>query len=259
VVFGDLTQRWPAFDKWSSEYLSAVVGDVEVPIYSNDSSINNNHPFEPVLQSRLKFYLDELSSQQNDLRVSSLAMKFVPSLERDFIYPRLGLNFNIDLTTINIGANSAVEPMRQLSRKAQTVYCHFGEPATVLLVAPAMSGLMYRVGRSPFSVRDIDFDQPDFDRFPALRYLTAYKAKLNHGDSLYIPAGFWFTVAYEGEGINLSFQSIEGTSKVSPSLLSKLFRYRLRQPTTYQGEKLMRMEQRAISETNTRLEKYQLT
>ena len=207
VVFGDLCQRWPALNRWTPAYLSDNIGSFDAPLYSNNFKINNGLPYKPVANVKLKNFLEDIMLQENDFRVSRLPIKSLNWLKRDFTYPRLGLDFNINRTMLSIGGAGAEDPMQQTSVDTQTVMCNFGDKVSVLLVPPVQSGFMYRVGNSQNTVRDINFHQPQFEKYPALKKVFAYVAELDHGDSLYIPAGFWFNAAHHGSSIRLFFET----------------------------------------------------
>ena len=34
VVIKNMARKWPAYQKWTMEYMKEVVGDVEVPLYA---------------------------------------------------------------------------------------------------------------------------------------------------------------------------------------------------------------------------------
>ena len=256
VIFGDLTHRWSAASKWSLEYLDSKVGDVKVPIYSDTLSMNGGRPDKPILNWRLKFFLDQLLHEKNDLRVSKLPLKSVLDLEEDISYPRLGFNFSQNLTTLSIAGEGVVIPMVQAPSIVHTVHCNFGGRASVLLIPPELSGFMYRVGDSQNTVRDINFDKPQFDKYPALKHLSGYVAHLNHGDALYIPAGFWYCIGYQGLGISLSFESLIGGFKEYAGAMRKGLVSRMIDSMPYRNARLNRLEKRAISETNARLLKH---
>ncbi len=253
VVFGDLTHHWPAINQWSDDYLASNAGEVQVPIYSNNPNVNSGQPYTPLLHSSLRVYLEELLHKKNDLRVSRLPLNSVPQLERDFLYPRLGFNFNANLTSISVGGDSALEPMRQSSSILHTVRCHFGDKATVLLIPKEFSGFMYRVGGSQNCVRDINFDQPQFDKYPALKYISGYVAELSHGDALYIPSGFWHCVAYQGVGISMSFEALRGSFLQYAGTMGKFLLNRAITSMSSKDARMTRLEKQIIENTNNRL------
>jgi len=253
VIFGNLTHRWPAASKWSLDYFDSCIGDVQVPIYSDTQSINNGRPDKPVQSMRMKIYLDQLLHEKNDLRISKLPLKSVAELGEDFDYPRLGFSFQKSLTTLSLAGEGVVVPMVQASSIVHTVQCNFGGGTSVFLIPPELSGFMYRVGDSQSTVRDIDFNKPQFDKYPALKNLSGYVAKLNHGDALYIPAGFWYCVAYQGLGISLTFESIVGGLAEYAGAMRKGLMSRVVDSLPFRNARLTRLENRAILETNARL------
>jgi hypothetical protein len=133
------------------------------------------------------------------------------------------------------------------------VRCNFGERVTVLLIPPNQSGFMYRVGHSQNSVREINFDQPRFDKFPALRYLSAYVAELGHGDALYIPAGFWSCAACHGVGITLSLEALKGSFSQYAGTVSNSIYNLLASSMPARQARVRRLEELAVSGTNARL------
>lgn len=252
LVFGDLTRRWAASDKWTVNYLAEQTRDVQVPVYSNRPDVNKRHPFNPALHSSLGLYFDELIQRENDLRVSNLALSSVPELEGDFAYPRLGLDFSSKLTSLGFGGLTAVEPMRQASAILHSVQCHFGAGASVLLVPPSQTLYMYKVGRSRNTVSGIDFTRPHLGRYPALKNLLGYVAELSHGDALYVPAGFWYCTAYHGIGTTLCLNSVTGSLMQYAGTLGNSLMHRLVNPLPPSDARLKRQELRTHRKINTR-------
>ena len=253
VVLGDLTKHWQASKKWSREYLATKAGSLEVPIYSSSVSQHHGGPYQPVLRSSLKMYLEKMESRKTDFRISKLPLKLVPSLQNDFLYPRLGFDFNLNRSSLSFGGSGVIEPAVQSSSVVHTVRCNFGDRVTVLLIPPDQSQFMYRVGYSRNSVRDINFDQPQLDQFPALRKLFGYVAELNYGDALYIPAGFWCCASYQGVGITLSLEAYKGSFRQYASTTSKLIYNRLASSMPLKQARFRRLERRAVLKTNAQL------
>lgn len=253
VVLGDLTKHWQASKKWSREYLATKAGSLEVPIYSRSVSQNHGDPYEPVFHSSLKLYLQKMESRKTDFRISKLPLKVMPNLQNDFLYPRLGFDFNINRSSLSFGGSGVIEPAEQSSSVVHTVRCNFGDRVTVLLIPPDQSQFMYRVGYSPNSVRELNFVQPQLDKFPALRQLFGYVAELDYGDALYIPAGFWCCAAYQGVGITLSLEALRGNFSEYVSTASKLIYNRLASSMPLRQARFRRLEKRAILKTNARL------
>lgn len=252
VVFGDLTRRWLATSQWSIDYISEHISDLQVPLYSNKPGVGEEHLSKPVMHSSLKLYFDELIHRKNDFRVSDLPLSLAPELEKDFSYPRLGFTFDTELSTLGFGCKGAIEPMRKSSNIVNTVHCHFGEPASVLLIPPSQSRFIYQVGRTQSTVSSINFNKPHFGKFPALKNLSGYVAELNHGDALYIPPGFWYCTGYEGVGISLSLKAITGSLMERAGALSSVLLNRVMYSNELSDERLKRLELRTHRQVNAR-------
>jgi len=54
---------------------------------------------------------------------------------------------------------------------------------------------------------DIDFDNPDFDKFPALKQAKGYVTELKHGEMLYMPEGYCHYMKYLTPGFSMSLRA----------------------------------------------------
>jgi hypothetical protein len=89
-------------------------------------------------------------------------------------------------------------------------HVHFEGKKQCVLVDPKETKYMYRLPYSWLCNEDIDFDNPDFERFPALRKVKPYITQLNHGEMLYMPEGWWHYMKYVTPGFSLSLRSLAG-------------------------------------------------
>jgi hypothetical protein len=48
----------------------------------------------------------------------------------------------------------------------------------------------------------------DTDKFPALKYAKAYEAVLEHGETLFMPCGYWHHMQYMDGGFAMSLRAI---------------------------------------------------
>ncbi|HEV7621148.1 MAG TPA: cupin-like domain-containing protein, partial [Flavisolibacter sp.] len=67
-----------------------------------------------------------------------------------------------------------------------------------------------------FSNYYLDSNKMDYDKFPALKYAKGYEAILEHGDTLFMPAGYWHHMEYIESGFAMSLRALQ------PSLSGKL-------------------------------------
>ena len=57
------------------------------------------------------------------------------------------------------------------------------------------------------SREDIDFDNPDFEKWPALKQAKGLICNLNHGEMLYMPEGYWHYMKYLTPGFSMSLRA----------------------------------------------------
>mgnify|MGYP002795158787 CR=1 FL=1 len=92
VVIERLIEDWPAYKKWSFNYIKEIAGDNTVPLYDN-RPISSKYKFnEPHLHMKMGEYIDLLRSQPTKYRIFLYhLMKEVPQIQKDFYYPKIGL------------------------------------------------------------------------------------------------------------------------------------------------------------------------
>ncbi len=76
----------------------------------------------------------------------------------------------------------------------------------VILIPPLYNSLIYKVPFSSFSL--IDPDAPDFEKFPALRYVQGYDFILHPGDALFMPSCYWHFNTYLEGGMAVSYRAL---------------------------------------------------
>ena len=89
VVIRNMAKNWPAYQKWTMEYMKEVVGDVEVPLYDSSKA----DPAAPINASaaKMKFgdYIDLIQREPTDLRIFLFdPIKYAPKLLEDYIAPK---------------------------------------------------------------------------------------------------------------------------------------------------------------------------
>lgn len=224
VVIEKLTEEWPAREKWNVEYLKEVAGDRIVPLYDSKPSKDKKHQHAAAIKMELKKYFTLLEQGENDLRLFFYnLLSGVPELTKDFSYPDIGLHWFKKLPVLFAGGKNAKVQMHFDIDLSDIFLCHFGGKKRVLLFAPEQTKYMYRVPFSFSSLFDIDFDNPDYEKYPALQHLQGEVAELNHGDVLYIPPGYWHYIVYEEIGFSMSLRAFPRTPKNFIKMLNNLF------------------------------------
>lgn len=260
VKIQHLTDTWPARQKWSLDYFKAVAGDRIVPLYDSQPSKNRKHQHAPAAKMPLADYLDKLQAGENDLRLFFYnILQEVPELAADFDYPDIGLPFFRKLPVLFMGGTGAKVQMHYDIDLADIFLCHFGGQKKVMLFPPDQTPLMYKVPFSFSSLFDVNYRQPDTEKYPALQYLQGYETELNHGDILYIPPGWWHYIEYEELSFSMALRAFPRRPKHLAAMLKNLL-------WTRSVEGLMRKtigqawndrnEKRAVQKTHRYLAQY---
>ncbi len=69
LVIKGLTKTWPAREKWTTEYLKEIGGQLEVPLYDNAKADPSKPINSAVTHMRLGEYLDLIKTQPTELRI----------------------------------------------------------------------------------------------------------------------------------------------------------------------------------------------
>jgi len=165
-------------------------------------------------------YIDILEKGPTDLRIFLYnLMKDVPSMKTDMKWPDLGIRLIKSLPLLFFGGQDAKVFMHYDIDFPNIFHFHFQGRKQCVLVDPKETKYMYRLPYSWICNEEIDFDNPDFEKFPALKNVNPYITHLEHGEMLYMPEGWWHYMKYETPGFSLSLRSLAGR----PSNLLKGF------------------------------------
>ncbi|HET7361279.1 MAG TPA: cupin-like domain-containing protein [Salinimicrobium sp.] len=209
IVIEQLTNSWPAGQKWSLEYIKNVAGDKNVPLFDK-KPISSEYKFnEPHTTMKMRDYVNLLQSGPTNYRIFLYnLLKEVPQLQQDFTFPDLGLRFLKKLPMLFFGGENSRVFMHYDIDYANILHFHFAGRKQCVLFPPSETKYLYKVPHALISREDIDFSNPDFEKFPALRRAKGYIAHLNHGEALYMPEGYWHQMSYETAGFSMSLRAM---------------------------------------------------
>jgi len=209
VVIENITKDWPAYQKWNFDYIKQIAGDKIVPLYNNEPVDYSKKVNEPVAQMKMSEYVDLLHKEPTDLRIFLYnLMKQVPDLQNDYRMPDLGLNIFKSLPMLFFGGANSNVFMHYDIDLANILHFHFAGKKRCIIIPPEQTQFMYKIPYSVICREDIDFDTPDFDRWPALKKLRPFVADLEHGQMLYMPEGWWHYMKYVTPGFSMSLRSL---------------------------------------------------
>lgn len=209
VVIENFIEDWPAHSKWSLDYIKEVAGDKEVPLY-DDRPVRHDEGFnQPHAKMRMADYVDLLKSGPTRYRIFLWnILKEVPQLQGDFTYPDFGLPLMKGLPMLFFGGEDSYTFMHYDIDLANIFHFHFEGKKQCILFSQEQNGFLYKVPHSLIVREDIDFADPDLEKWPALRYAQGHIADLRHGDVLYIPEGYWHYMRYLTPGFSMSLRAM---------------------------------------------------
>jgi len=223
VVITKLTKDWPALKKWNIQYIKTVAGDNIVPLYDSQPSKDTKHQHAPATHMSLKSYIHLLQKGEKNLRMFFYnILAEVPQLTKDFNYPDIGLNLFKKLPVLFLGGKDARVQMHFDIDMADILLCHFGGKKRIMLFSPEQTKYIYRVPFSFSSLNTIDYENPDYKTFPALKELQGEIIELNHGDIIYIPSGYWHFVMYDDISFSMALRAFPRRPKAVLKLLNNL-------------------------------------
>ncbi|MBW1658339.1 cupin-like domain-containing protein [Flavobacterium quisquiliarum] len=208
VVIEELTEDWPAYKKWKLSYINAIAGDITVPLY-DDRPVNHEEGFNQAhLKMKMSDYINLLESRPTNYRIFLYnLMKDVPTLKNDFLWPDIGLKLVKQLPMLFFGGENARVFMHYDIDYSNILHFHFHGEKQCMIFAPDQSKYMYKVPHALISREDIDFDNPDYEKFPALKNAEGFITNLKHGEMLYMPEGYWHYMKYLTPGFSMSLRA----------------------------------------------------
>lgn len=220
LVIEKLTEDWPAYHKWHLNYIKEIAGDKTVPLY-DDRPVSHKDGFNQAhAQMKMSNYIDLLQSEPTSYRIFLYnLMREVPLLQKDFKWPEIGLKLIKQLPMLFFGGENSKVFMHFDIDYSNILHFHFHGKKQCILFHPDQTPYLYKVPHALISREDINFDEPDFKKWPALEKAQGLVAHLNHGEMLYMPEGYWHYMKYLTPGFSMSLRALP----TKPSNLAKAF------------------------------------
>lgn len=208
LVVEQLTSDWPAYSKWKLEYIKEIAGNEIVPLY-DDRPVSHKDGFnEAHAKMKMSDYVDLLLSKPTNYRIFAYNfMSKIPILRSEFKWPDLGLNLIKQLPMLFFGGENSKVFMHYDIDYPNILHFHFHGKKQCILFPPSETKYLYKVPHALISREDIDFDAPDFQKWPALQQAKGLICNLNHGEMLYMPEGYWHYMKYITPGFSMSLRA----------------------------------------------------
>lgn len=209
VVIEQLSEDWPAYKKWNLDYIKAVSGEEIVPLY-DDRPVSHTDGFnEAHARMKMSDYIDLLQSKPTNYRIFLYnLMNKVPILAKDFMWPDMGLKLVKQFPMLFFGGENSKVFMHYDIDYSNILHFHFQGLKQCILFSPEQTPFLYKVPHALISREDIDFDNPDFKKWPALDKAQGLVTRLNHGEMLFMPEGYWHYMKYLTPGFSMSLRAL---------------------------------------------------
>jgi len=216
VVIKNISKNWPAYTKWNWDYFKELVGNKRVPLYNNVKSdaytpVNSADDYKAFGE-----YIDMISKGPAGWRIFLFNIfEHAPQLAKDFTWPdELMKGFVKKYPMLFVGGASSITHMHFDIDCSHILHTQFVGRKKVLLFPYDQQHKLYR---KPFEVLSLaDFSnyyklngKPDYEKFPALKLARGYNLTLTHGDTLFMPAGFWHHMEYIDSGFAMSLRAMQ--------------------------------------------------
>ena len=222
VIIKSLAKEWPAYQKWNWDYFKKLVGDQRVGLYNNIKSdaytpINTADDYKTFGD-----YIDMISHGPAGWRIFLFNIfDHAPQLVQDFTWPEhLMKGFVKKYPMLFVGGATSITHMHFDIDLSNILHTQFAGRKRVLLFPFSEQHKLYR---KPFEVLSLaDFSnyyqdgKVNYTQFPALKLAKGYEVILEHGDTLFMPAGYWHHMEYLDSGFAMSLRALQ------PSLSGKL-------------------------------------
>lgn len=214
VVIENFVEDWPAYTKWNLEYIKQVAGDKTVPLY-DDRPVDYKEGFnEPHAKMKMTEYVDLLKSKPTKYRVFLWnILKEVPELQKDFNYPDFGLRIFKKLPMLFFGGKDSHTFMHYDIDLANIFHFHFEGKKQCILFDQNQNKHIYKIPFSLITREDINFSNPDLNKWPALKNAKGFITNLEHGNVLYMPEGYWHYMKYITPGFSMSLRAFPRNPK----------------------------------------------
>lgn len=214
IIIEKLTEDWPAYEKWNLNYIRNIAGNKTVPLY-DDRPVSHKDVFNQAhAEMKMSEYIDLLTSQPTNYRIFLYnIMKEAPALQNDFKWPNIGLKLVKQLPMLFFGGENSKVFMHYDIDYSNILHFNFNGTKQCILFAPNQTKYLYKVPHALISREDIDFDNPDFEKWPALKKANGFIGNLNHGEMLYMPEGYWHYMKYLTPSFSMSLRAFPSNPK----------------------------------------------
>jgi hypothetical protein len=207
LIIHDFACLYPAGHLWTFDYLNQKIGNYQIGVFDNSVKTTTAYvqPHFKMPFSRFTEIIQRDEETSYRIFLFNLFREF-PEFRKEFPTPEIikGPLGNIGFAFFG-GKNTKVRFHYDIDCSSVLMTQIIGRKR-VILIPPLYNSLIYKVPLSSFSL--IDPDAPDYEKYPALRYVQGYDFILNPGDALFMPTCYWHFNTYLEGGMAVSYRAM---------------------------------------------------
>jgi hypothetical protein len=219
VILTGMAKEWAAYNKWNWDLFIEEVGHVKVGVYNNVKS----DAYTPIntADDYMTFgdYINMVRKGPAEWRIFLFNIfDHAPQLITDFSWPEdYAGGFVKRYPMLFVGGRGSVTHMHFDIDLSHIFHTQFLGRKRVLLFPFEEQHKLYR---KPWEVLsfvnfehyfDSNTNKLDVNNYPAVQYANGFETILEHGDTLFMPAGYWHHMEYLDSGFAMSLRALQNT------------------------------------------------
>lgn len=207
VMVKNFVSKQIFFQKWTPDFLTEKYGEKMVGIFDDAVPREGRSYKRPDKYITFKEFLNGITNGNKKYRLFLFNLfRIAPELRQDLEFPKLKTFFLTKLPYTFFGSKGSITRIHQDMDFSNVFLLQIHGRKKVILISPDQSDLLYRL---PFNVHsEINILKPDYEKYPALKYVRATEYLLQPGDLLFIPSGWWHHIEYIDGGYSISLRSL---------------------------------------------------
>ncbi|HAD96575.1 MAG TPA: cupin-like domain-containing protein [Cryomorphaceae bacterium] len=211
LIFRSFGENWPSMQNWTYERFKTLVGHEKVQVFG---SWKTNQPtrikMPPEQVMSFSDYIDLIQQGPNDFRLFLFNIfKYAPQLKQDFTFPDIADGWVKSVPVMFFGGEGSEVRLHYDIDLSNVFLTQFSGEKRVTLFSPEMSPFLYKQPMGSHS--NVDLRNPDYNEFPALAKAEGFTAVLKHGDTVFMPSGWWHYNEYITTGFGMALRTVNSS------------------------------------------------